>query len=119
MGKRLTEAFKLQMIATRKKAKKAKQEKQRPTFKNLDIPYEKAESKDVKVAVTNILNVQEREAITTATLVDPTGSTFIIKSVQCPICHKDVPFNIRWNAYICPKNEVHAKKIFEITHAVK
>jgi len=119
MGKRLTESFKLQMIATRKKAKKAKQEKQRPTYKNLDISYDKSDGKDVKVAVTDIIDIASRETITSATLVDPTGTTFIIKSIECPICHKDAPFNLRWNAYICPKNEVHAKKIFEITHAVK
>jgi len=118
MGKRLTEAFKLQVIAMRKAQKKAKQEKQRPTFRNLDIPYDRCTSKDIRVTVTDIVNTEEKAKITSAVTVDQTGSTYIIKSIICPVCQKNVELNQKWNAYICPKNELHNKKVFEITNVV-
>jgi len=118
MGKRLTESFKLQMIATRKAAKKAKMEKQRPTFKNLKVGYDRATANDIQVVVTNALVVDEREQTTKAVLVDATGSTFIIKSIECPICHKEAPINPAWNGYICPKNDQHEKKVYEICRAL-
>jgi len=118
MGKRLTESFKLQMIATRKKAKKAKVEKQRPTYKNLDIPYSKSSGEGVQVVVTDIMNIAEKERLTKAILVDATGTTFIIKSIECPFCHKEIPLSLKWQAYICPKCEQHEKKIFEISRSL-
>jgi len=118
MGKRLTESFKLQVKAMRRKLKKAKVEKQRPTFKNLDIAYERATDKEIKIVVTDVMNTQEKERITSAVSVDPTGSTFIIKSILCPFCNKTLELNQSWGAYICPKNEMHEKKVFEICRVI-
>jgi hypothetical protein len=118
MGKRLTESFKLQVKAMRRKQKKAKVEKQRPTFKNLDISYDRANETDIKVVVSDVMNVQEKERITSAVSVDPTGSTFIIKGILCPFCNRKLDLNHSWGAYICPKNDAHEKKVFEICRVI-
>ena len=114
MSKRLTESFRLQMQATRKKARKERQEKQLPTFKNLEIPYSKVNDKNITILVSNIMDMKEKNCKSLVLSVKAKGQTYIINSIRCPICQKPIPYNEKWNSFVCDKNEVHDKKIYEI-----
>lgn len=114
MSKKLMESFKLQMKATRRKIKKDKQDKQLPTFKNLDIPYSQVNDKNIGILVSNIMDVKEKDYTTLVLGTQPKGQTHIISSIRCPVCQKPVPYDERWNSFICEKCDVHDKKIYEI-----
>jgi len=118
MGRKLTESFKLQAKATRRKVKADEQAKQIPNFKNLDIPYiyEKV-PKEISLEVIDILAKTDKRYETHVNGIEPTGQTFMISSIICPICNREVFLNKHWNCYICDPAE-HDKAVFDIKKVV-
>lgn len=119
MGRRLTESFKLQMKGVRKKAKKDRQEKQVPTFKNLGLEYKQIEDKNIEIMVSDILSNTEKDLKSLVLRVVPMGSTYIVDCIRCPICNKPVDLDRRWEGFVCQKCETHEKKIYEILNVVQ
>lgn len=118
MSRTLTEIFKIQIKSVRRKAKKDRQDKQLPTFKNLEIPYSKVNDKNIIIIVSNIMDIKEEDCKTLVLNVQPRGQTYIISSIRCPVCQKPIPYDERWNSFVCDKNDVHDKKIYEILKVV-
>ena len=118
MARKLTESFKLQAKATRRKVKADEQAKQIPNFKNLDIPYEYEENpKEISVEVIDILAKTDKLTETQVNSIQPTGQTFMISSIICPICKRVTFLNKHWNCYICDPVE-HDKAIFDIKNVI-
>jgi len=85
-----------------------------PSFRNLkiDFCYGK-ECKRLRIIVTDLLDIEEKNKFSTIHNVSNQGGTYVITSIICPVCKKPVSLNIHWNSYICECKE-HERKIFEI-----
>jgi len=118
MTKRLTESVKLIEKAYRRKMKKQKWEKTIPSFRNFEVDYDEGQYfEQLRIVVTNILNVEEHAKYSKIHSLRGTGSTFIIESIICPTCRNPVFLNYHWNCFICNCEE-HEKKIYEICKVV-
>lgn len=120
MGKRLTESFRLQQKANRRKEKADREALEVPTFKNLDISYDFADNcKNIMVEVVDLLSKTEKDVpmITNIQTNCAQGQTYLITSIICPICKKEILLNKHWNCFICNARE-HEKAIFNIINLV-
>ena len=114
MGRRkLRDIYKQQIISVKKKTKKEQLEKGKPTFKNLEIDYDRVNDKDINIVVSDVLSDIKKCYGSLVLSAKKTGSTFIVTSIRCPICNKPVELNQYWMCFICQCPE-HAKMNFEI-----
>ena len=119
MGRRkLRDIHKAQLISVRKKTKKEKLEKQKPTFKNLELDYDRVNDTNIELIITDIFDTNERDYRSLMLANHKTGSTFIITCIRCPLCNKPIELNKLWNSFICYGNKEHNKKCFEIKRAI-
>jgi len=115
MGKRLSESVKLIEKGYRRKMKKERWEQTSPSFKNFKIDnHFKTHINDIRITVTDILQIKERERFSKISEVSPHGSNYLITSIICPICRNPILLNKHWNSFICD-NPIHERKIYEIT----
>ena len=115
----LTEQFEIQTKNARKKVQKDFWFNQYPSFENLKIDYEHADYiSTLDLTITDILNTQEGNLKTHALSTKPSGSTFLIDTIECPICKSSVALNEHWPVYICDCTD-HPKKIYEIKEATR
>ena len=117
---KLTESFKLQEKANRRKEKADAEAKQIPNFKNLNIPYYLSQDcKNISIIVIDILN-NDKKAETKIDTVKKSGTNFIIEAIICPICGKTIQLNKHWNCFMCkPGDAVHKKAMFDIKKVVE
>ena len=114
MAKRLTEAFKLLEKGYRRKMRKERWEKSIPSFENFKVDVSFKDSLDeLKIIVTDILNVSEPKRKAKISTVSNYGSSYLINSIECPICGRILIINRHWNCFFCECTE-HQKKIYEI-----
>ena len=110
----LTEQFEIQTKNARKKVLKDFWMNQYPNLKNLGIDYERVDYiSSLELTVTDLLNVQEDVLKTHALSTQPSGTTHLINSIECPFCKLSVALNPNWPVFICDCGQ-HPKKIFEI-----
>ena len=115
----LTEQFEMQTKNARKKVLKDFWQKQYPSLKNLGIDYDDIHyATGIKLVVTDLINIQEPTLETRALTTKPSGSTFLIDSIECPVCKLSAPLNSSWPVFICNSSQ-HPKKIFEIKKVLK
>jgi len=115
MGKRLNESVKLIEKAYRRKMKKERWDQTFPSFKSFKIDnHFNSHTEDLRITVTDILKIDERERFSKISNLTPHGSNYIISSIVCPICRHPALLNKHWNSFIC-NNPDHERKIYEIT----
>lgn len=111
--RKLRDMYKIQILSVKRKAKKDKQDKQIPNFKNLEIEHKRVDDKNINIVITDILNADEKDYKSLVLATKKSGSTFVITSIRCPLCNKPIELNKYWLTYICQNSE-HEKKNFEI-----
>jgi hypothetical protein len=115
----LTEQFEMQTKNARKKVLKDFWFRQYPNLRNLGIGYDSINYvSGIKLIVTDLINIQEPPLETHALTTKPSGSTFLIDSIECPVCKLSAPLNSSWPVFICNSSQ-HPKKIFEIKKVSK
>jgi hypothetical protein len=107
--RKLMESFKLQIKQYNLKTKKDQQQKDIPTFKNLNIDPTNLPI----ILIVDLLNQQETKTPTQINTIKKYSSTHLITHIQCPFCKQNIKINRHWNCYICTSPQ-HPKMIFEI-----
>lgn len=112
----LREQFKIQILSVKRQAKKDRQEKGVPTFRNLEISYDRVNDNNIGLVVSDILEREEKQYKSLVLATDKTGATFIITKIKCPACGATLALDKKWMCFIC-SNPEHKKKSFEIISA--
>lgn len=118
MGKRkLRDIYKIQILSVKRQNKKNKQLQQIPTFKNLEIDYNRINDNNIAIAIKNILG-EEKTYLSHILSIKKYGSDYKISSIKCPICNATLEINKNWFCFICQKCDKHEKQIFEVVRVI-